>query len=275
MSSHGDAKLPELCPDNKIHIMKLKNKVAVITGGNSGIGFGIAEAFQQEGAVGAIVGRNQHTLNSSVEALGKDFIGIAADVTKMDDLERTFRETAEKFGKIDILVVNAGGAVDGGEMGTVATTSESDFDRSMDLNLKSLYFTVQKALPYMNDGGSIVLTGSTAAHKAFPGMTVYAAAKAAVLSLAKGLSSDLLDRKIRVNVVSPGTIDTPIFDKFLPAEHVDYAKNMWTDLIAIGRIGQPSDIGKAAVFLASDESSFIIGTEIISDGGLLNIHLMK
>lgn len=255
--------------------MKLKNKVAVITGGNSGIGLGIADAFKSEGAVGAIVGRNKQTLDSSVAALGNDFIGIAADVTKQDDLERIFSETAAKFGKIDALVVNAGGAVDGGEMGTVATTSETDFDQSMGLNLKSVYFTVQKALPYMNDGGSIVLTGSTAAHRAFPGMTVYAAAKAAVHSLARGLSLDLLDRKIRVNVVSPGTIDTPIFGKFLPEEHVQHAKNAWTDLIAVGRIGQPSDIGKAAVFLASDESSFIIGTEIISDGGLLNIHLMR
>jgi NAD(P)-dependent dehydrogenase (short-subunit alcohol dehydrogenase family) len=275
MSSQASALFAEICSDNKIHIMKLKNKVAVITGGNSGIGFGIAEAFKNEGAVGAIIGRNRQTLDNSVAELGEGFIGIAADVTKIADLERVFKETAEKFGKIDTLVVNAGGVVDGEEAGTVATTSESDFDQSMSLNLKSVYFTVQKALPYMNDGGSIVLTGSTAAHKAFPGMTVYGAAKAAVIFFAKGLSMDLLDRKIRVNVLSPGTIDTPIFGKFLPEEHVEHVKKLWVDMIAIGRIGQPSDIGRAAVFLASDESSFIIGTEIISDGGLLNINLMK
>ena len=123
----------------------------------------------------------------------------------------------------------------------------------------------------MNDGGSIVLVGSTAAHRAFPGQSIYAAAKAAVLSFARGFSLDLLDRKIRVNVVSPGTIDTPVFNKFIPAEQVEQVKNWWVNHIPIGRIGQPADIGNAAVFLASDESSFIVGTEIISDGGMLHI----
>ncbi|KGO92358.1 SDR family oxidoreductase [Flavobacterium subsaxonicum] len=255
--------------------MKLKNKVAVITGGNSGIGFGIAEAFKNEGAVGAIVGRNQETLDRSVTALGENFIGIKADVTKMDHLERIFKDTSEKFGKIDTLVVNAGGAVEGVAMGSVAVTSESDYDKGMDLNLKSVYFTVQKALPYINDGGSIVLIGSIAGHQAFPGQSLYAGAKAAVISFARGFSLDLLDRKIRVNVLSPGTIDTPVFGKFLPAEHVEHVKNLWVDLIPVGRIGQPSDIGKAAVFLASDESSFIIGTEITSDGGVSNITILK
>lgn len=255
--------------------MKLKNKVTVITGGNSGIGLGIAEAFQREGAVGAIVGRKQETLDRAIAALGDGFIGINADVTKMDDLERIFRDTAEKFGKIDSVVVNAGGAVEGVKMGSVAIIEEAEYDQYMDLNLKSVYFTVQKALPYMKDGGNIVLIGSIAGHRAFPGQSTYAAAKAAVISFARGFSLDLLDRKIRVNVVSPGTIDTPVFGKFLPAEHIDHVKNLWTDLIPIGRIGQPSDIGKAAVFLASDESSFVVGTEIIVDGGVLNITALK
>lgn len=255
--------------------MKLKNKVTVITGGNSGIGFGIAEAFQSEGAVGAITGRKQETLDRAVAALGNGFIGINADVTKMEDLERIFRDTAEKFGKIDNVVVNAGGAVEGVKMGPVAVIEEAEYDQYMDLNLKSVYFTVQKALPYMKDGGAIVLIGSIAGHRAFPGQSTYAAAKAAVISFARGFSLDLLDRKIRVNVVSPGTIDTPVFGKFLPAEHIDHVKNLWTDLIPVGRIGQPSDIGKAAVFLASDESSFVAGTEIIVDGGVLNITNLK
>jgi NAD(P)-dependent dehydrogenase (short-subunit alcohol dehydrogenase family) len=255
--------------------MRLKDKVAVITGGNSGIGFGIAEAFNREGAKGVITGRNQANLDSSIAHLGANFIGIAGDVTKLDDLEKTFKETAEQFGKIDVLVVNAGGTVDGAQMGSVADIGEESYDLTMALNLKSVYFTVNKALPYMNDGASIVLIGSSAAHRAAPGMSVYSAAKAAVISFARGFSLDLLHRKIRVNVLSPGTIDTPVFDKMLPAEHVDPVKQMWLRQIPAARIGQPSDIGNAAVFLASEESSFLLGTEILSDGGMTNISLMQ
>lgn len=255
--------------------LKLKNKVAVITGGNSGIGFGIAEAFKSEGAKGTITGRNAETLKESIAQLGGDFIAIAGDVTNLNDLERTFRETAEQFGKIDILVVNAGGAVDGASMGTILELQEQDYDKYMDVNLKSAYFSVQKALPYMQDGGSIVLIGSSAAHRAAPGMAIYAAAKAAVVSLAKGLSLDLMARKIRVNVLSPGTIDTPVFNKIVPEEQVNFVKQLWVNQIPAGRIGQPSDIGYAAVFLASDESSFVVGSEILSDGGMTNIMLMQ
>ena len=187
---------------------RLNNKVAVITGGNSGIGFGIAEAFKNEGAVGAIVGRNQETLDSAVAQLGDNFIAINADVTSVADLERAFAATSEKFGKIDVVVANAGGGI----VGTVADIGEADYDKTMDLNLKSVYFTVQKGLPYMNDGGSIILIGSNAAHRAYASFTLYGAAKAAVIYLAKGFSSDLLDRKIRANVITPGTTDTPAFD---------------------------------------------------------------
>src|ERR1700709_80528 len=243
---------------------KLKNKVAVITGGNSGIGFGIAEAFKNEGAKGVIVGRNQKTLDSSVAQLGDNFIAINADVTNIADLERVFKETSEKFGKIDVIVANAGG----GAVGTVATFSEADFDKAIDLNLKSVYFTVQKALPYMNDGGSVILIGSNAAHRAYASFTLYGAAKAAVIYLAKGFSSDLLDRKIRANVITPGTTDTPAFDKFVPAEQMDAVKKHFADQMPIGRIGQPVDIGKTAVFLASDDSSFMLGAEILVDGGM-------
>lgn len=255
--------------------MKLKGKVTVVTGGNSGIGYGIAAAFKSEGATGTIAGRNQETIDSSVKELGTDFMGISGDVTNMNDLERIFKETFDRFGKIDALVVNAGGAVEGSQMGSVAEIGEKGYDQYMDLNLKSVYFSVQKALPYMNDGGSIVLIGSIAGHRANAGMTIYGAAKAAVISFAKGMSLDLLARKIRVNVLSPGTIDTPVFNKFVPEEQVDFVKQFWVDHIPAGRIGQPSDIGKAAVFLASDESSFILGSEIIVDGGMTNINLMK
>jgi NAD(P)-dependent dehydrogenase (short-subunit alcohol dehydrogenase family) len=255
--------------------MKLKNKVAVVTGGNSGIGFGIAEALKNEGAIGAITGRNQETLNQSVKELGTGFIGIKADVTNMNDLERIFSETFDRFGKTDTLVVNAGGIVDGSPMATIDAVTEDNYDRYMDLNLKSAYFTVQKALPYLNDGASIILIGSSAAHRSVPGMTIYSAAKAAVISLAKGLSLDLLARRIRVNTLSPGSIDTPVFGKIVPQEQVEQVKQIWKDITPIGRQGLPAEIGKAAAFLAADDSSFILGTEILADGGLTNLSLMK
>jgi NAD(P)-dependent dehydrogenase (short-subunit alcohol dehydrogenase family) len=243
---------------------KLKNKVAVITGGNSGIGFGIAQEFKNEGAKGVIVGRNQKTLDSSVALLGDNFIAINADVTNLDDLEMVFKKTSEKFGKIDVIVANAGA----GTVGTVANISEAEYDKTMDLNLKAVYFTVNKALPYMNDGGSIILIGSNAAHRAYPNFTLYGAAKAAVIFFAKAFSSDLLGRKIRANVITPGTTDTPAFEKFVPLEQIDAIKTHFASEMPIGRIGQPTDIGKTAVFLASDDSSFILGAEILVDGGM-------
>ncbi|WP_316762219.1 SDR family oxidoreductase [Pedobacter aquatilis] len=243
---------------------KLKNKVAVITGGNSGIGFGIAEAFKNENAMGAIVGRNIETLAIAELKLGDDFIAINADVTKLTDLERIFQETAEKFGKIDTIVVNAGA----GTTGTVADTTEKDFDKVIDLNLKSVYFTLQKALPFMNDGGSVILIGSNAAHRAYPSFGLYGAAKAAVIFLAKAFSNDLLERKIRVNVITPGTTDTPAFDKFVPADQLESLKTHFASQMPIGRIGQPSDVGKTAVFLASDDSTFMLGAELLVDGGM-------
>jgi NAD(P)-dependent dehydrogenase (short-subunit alcohol dehydrogenase family) len=243
---------------------RLKNKVAVITGGNSGIGFGIAQAFKTEGVKGAIVGRNKETLANAAVQLGDGFIAINADVTNLADLERVFAATAEKFGKIDVIVANAGA----GTTGTVADTSEADYDRLLDLNLKSVYFTVNKALPYMNDGGSIILIGSNAAHRAYPSFGLYGAAKAAVIFLAKAFSNDLLDRNIRVNVITPGTTDTPAFDKFVPAEQIEAVKQHFAGVMPIGRIGQPSDIGKTAVFLASDDSSFMLGAELLVDGGM-------
>jgi NAD(P)-dependent dehydrogenase (short-subunit alcohol dehydrogenase family) len=247
---------------------RLKNKVAVITGGNSGIGYGIAQAFKIEGAKGAIVGRNQDSLNRAANQLGEDFIGINADVTSQADLEKIFKVTTEKFGKIDTLVVNAGGAVTGAAFGSVADIGEEVYDKTMDLNLKSVYFTVHKALPYMNDGASIILIGSNAAHRAYASFTLYGAAKAAVIHFANGFSNDLLVRKIRANVISPGTTDTPVFEKFVPAEQLEAVKKFYADAMPIGRIGQPSDIGKTAVFLASDDSAFMLGAELLVDGGM-------
>jgi NAD(P)-dependent dehydrogenase (short-subunit alcohol dehydrogenase family) len=251
--------------------MRLKNKVAVITGGNSGIGFGIAKEFQLEGAVGVIVGRTKQTLETSVAQLGESFIAINADVTRQEDLDRVFKETYEKFGKIDIVVANAGGAATGAALGSVEHIGEKDYDLTMDLNLKSVYFTIHKALPYMNDKSSIIMIGSNAAHRGYPSLSLYGGAKAALVAWARGFSLDLLERKIRVNVVSPGTIETPVFEKFVSAEQVDAVKQAWVNGIPAGRIGQPHEIGKAVVYLGSDESSFVIGTEILVDGGSVNL----
>ncbi len=247
---------------------RLINKVAVITGGNSGIGFGIAQEFKNEGVRGAIVGRNQETLDRSVAELGDNFIAINADVTNLADLDKVFKETSEKFGKIDVIVANAGGAVTGAAFGSVADIGEADYDKTMELNLKSVYFTIHKGLPYMNDGGSIILIGSNAAHRAYSNFTLYGATKAAVIHFAKGFSNDLLGRKIRANVITPGTTDTPVFERFVPAEQLDAVKKYWAGEMPIGRIGQPSDIGKTAVFLASDDSSFMLGAELLVDGGM-------
>lgn len=255
--------------------MKLKDKITVVTGGNSGIGFGIAQAFKNEGAAGTIIGRNEKTLSNAIETLGNDFLGLTGDVTKVEDLESIFKATFERFGRIDTLVVNAGGPVEGAEMGSVTDVDEENYNKFMDLNLKSVYFTVQKALPYIKDGGSIILIGSAAAHLATPGMSLYSAAKAGIISFARGFSMDLLPRKIRVNVISPGSIDTPVFNKMVPQEHIEFAKQHLVKFTPAGRIGAPSDIGNTAVFLASDESSFLLGTEITVDGGFSVMNLMN
>lgn len=252
--------------------MRLQGKVAVITGGNSGIGLGIAQEFQKEGAKGAIVGRNQATLDTAAQQLGGDFVALKGDVTQLADLERVFQTVAAQFGQLDVLVVNAGGAVEKGNFVSVTTATEEDFQQLIDLNLKSVFFTVQKALPYLNDGASIVLVASNSAHKAAPGLTVYAAAKAGVLSFARSFSQDLLDRNIRVNALSPGTIDTPVFGKLgLPAEAVAQVKGSLAELAPLKRNGQPREMGRAAVFLASNDSSFMLGAEVLADGGVLNL----
>jgi len=252
--------------------MRLKNKVTVITGGNSGIGLGIAKEFKHEGAIGTIVGRNQDTLDAAEALLKPNFTSLKADVTKTENLENIFKETFSKYGKLDVLVVNAGGALGNGTLGSVVDTTEENYDRMLDLNLKSVFFTVQKALPYLNDGASIVLIASIGAQKGFDGLTVYSAAKAGVRSFARTFSRDLLDRNIRVNVLSPGTIDTPLFGKLgLPDDAATQAKEQFASLIPIKRLGQPKDMGRVAVFLASDDSSFLLGEEIVADGGVVNL----
>ncbi|MGI4873770.1 MAG: SDR family oxidoreductase [Janthinobacterium lividum] len=248
--------------------MKLQGKVAVITGGNSGIGFGIAQEFKKEGARGAIIGRNRETLDASAQELGDDFIALQGDVTQLADLERIFQAVADRFGKLDTLVVSAGGAIGEGTAASVASATEDDFQRAVDLNLKSVFFTVQKALPHMNDGSSIVLVASNSAHQGSAGLSAYSAAKAGVISFARSFSLDLLERNIRVNVLSPGSTDTPVFGKFgLPAEVAAQVKAGFVESIPLKRIGQPREMGRVAVFLASEDSSFMLGSEVLADGG--------
>ena len=252
--------------------MKLAGKVAVITGGNSGIGLGIAQVFKEEGARGAIVGRNPETLAAAAQQLGDDFLALPGDVTQLPDLARVFQATVDKFGKLDALVVNAGGAIGAGMSATVEDATEDDFQRAIDLNLKSVLFTVQQALPHLRDGASVVLVASNSAHRALAGLTIYSAAKAGVLSFARSFSQTLLPRRIRVNVLSPGATDTPAFDKFgLSPQEVVQAKAGFAATIPLGRMAQPREMGRVAAFLASDDSSFLLGTEVLADGGSLNL----
>ena len=249
--------------------MNLLGKKVLVTGGNSGIGLGIAQELNKASATGFIVGRNRETLESAQKSLSENFQPLECDVTDNAQLTSLFEHTS---GKLDVLVVNAGGAIGSGSMQPFETFDEESYDKMAALNLRSVFFTVQKALPYLNEGASIILIASIAVHKGFPGMSVYAACKAGVRSLARTLSVELMGRGIRVNVVSPGTIDTPVFNRLgMSEQEAMLAKQQFVDLIPIGRIGQPKDIGTAVCFLASEESSFMVGEEIIVDGGVINL----
>ncbi|MCH8928814.1 MAG: SDR family oxidoreductase [Candidatus Marinimicrobia bacterium] len=249
--------------------MRLSGKTAVITGGNSGIGLGIAKEFINEGASVTILGRNRKTLDEAAEKLGKDSLVIQGDITKMADIENLYDQTESKFGKIDVLVVNAGGA----SVVPFSLVEESIFDDGVDLNFKGTFFTIQKALPHLNDNASIIIVSSVAHRLGFPGMSVYGATKAAIRSLARTISAELLpERGIRVNVVSPGPIETPIFDRMgIPEDQVDGMKESFKSLIPLKRFGTTEEIAKTVLFLASSESSFIVGEDISVDGGIVNL----
>ncbi len=248
--------------------MKLQNKVAVITGGNSGIGLGIAEEFKSEGASGVITGRNPQTLSDAQKKLNPNFLSIQCDVTKMDDLDKLYQTASNKYGKIDVLVVNAGGAT----FQPFNLVNETTFDNQVDLNFKGAFFTVQKALPYLNNGASIILISSIAQSKGLQTTSVYSATKAALRSLARTLSSELIEKGIRVNTISPGPIDTPIFGRVgAPAEAVEATKAQFSQYVPLKRLGTSKEIGTVAVFLASKDSSFVVGEEIQVDGGMANL----
>jgi len=244
---------------------KLKNKVAVITGGNSGIGLATAKLFHQEGAKIAITGRNEQTLESAAVQIGPETLAVKADVLDLKSIDQSFQEIADKIGKFDVLIVNAG--VFKGL--PLADFTEALFDEIVDINFKGAFFTVQKALPYLKDGASVVLTSSTVNESGMATASAYAATKAALRSLARGFSADLLERGMRVNVLSPGPIETPIFDRLgMPQENVDGMKEYLASGVPVKRLGTPEEMAKGFLFLASDDSSYMLGGEIVLDGGM-------
>jgi len=241
---------------------KLKGKVAVITGATSGMALATAKLFVEEGAYVFITGRRKDKLDEAVGLVGKNITGVQGDAANLADLDRLYETVKREKGKIDILFASAGQ----GELATLEQVSEEHFDKIFDLNVRGTLFTVQKALPIFNDNGSIFLNGSIASFKGFPGFGVYSASKAAVRSFARTWLLELKDRGIRVNILSPGTIDTPILDPLGPD-----AKERFKALIPRGEMGRPEEIATVALFLASSDSSFVNGIELFVDGGTAQV----
>ena len=237
---------------------KLQGKVAIITGGTTGIGLAAAKLFVKEGAYVFITGRRQKELDEAVEAIGSNVTGVRGDIAKLTDLDRLYKVVRTTKGRIDVVFANAGVA----EFAPLGKITEEHFDKLFDINVKGTLFTVQKALPLLNDGGSIIINGSVASVKGTAAFGVYGATKAALRSFVRTWTSDLKDRHIRSNVISPGPTDTPVIDG-QPADAI--ARIVST--IPMGRMGGPDEIAKAALFLASDDSSFVTGIELFVDGG--------
>jgi NAD(P)-dependent dehydrogenase (short-subunit alcohol dehydrogenase family) len=244
---------------------RLEGKVAVITGGNSGIGLATAKRVQDEGAKVAISGRNQKTLEEAVKSLGNGVLAVKADTAKLDEIERFLGEVKRKFGKIDVLFVNAGVA----KFASLIDTPEALFDEQFDINIKGAYYMVQKAVPHLNDGASIIFNTSVAGSTGVASTSAYSATKAALRSLARTAAAELAERNIRVNAVAPGPIVTPIFGRTgLPQQAIeDWAKGL-EQKVPMKRFGQPEEVAGVVAFLASADASYITGVEINVDGGL-------
>jgi NAD(P)-dependent dehydrogenase (short-subunit alcohol dehydrogenase family) len=239
----------------------------VVTGGSSGIGLATAQRFVQEGAYAFIFGRGQSEVDKAVKDIGKNVTGVQGDVSNLADLDRLYETVKQQKGRIDVLFANAGIL----EFAPLGSITESQVDKSFDINVKGLLFTVQKALPLFQDGGSIILTASVNASKGFEGVSVYGATKAAVRSFARSWTVDLKHRKIRVNAISPGPIDTPMTRSMVQGESGEQLKKNLLSTMPLGRMGNPDEIAKAVSFLASDDSSFVTGIELFVDGGQAQI----
>ena len=247
---------------------KLDGKIALVTGGNSGIGLATAKTFVNESAYVFITGRRDAELAAAVKEIGRNVTGVQGDVSNLGDLDRLFAQIKREKGKLDIVFANAGVA----KFAAFGTITEELYDWTFDINVKGLLFTVQKALPLLPDGAAIILNSSIVASKGLPINSVYSATKAAIRSFARTWTTDLKDRRIRVNAVSPGSIDTPGMSGLLAsAASGEQRKKMISSVTPLGRFGTPDEIAKAVVFLASDDASYITGTELFVDGGFAQV----
>jgi NAD(P)-dependent dehydrogenase (short-subunit alcohol dehydrogenase family) len=247
---------------------KLQGKVALITGGNSGIGLATAQRFVEEGAFVFITGRRQAELDAAVKTIGRNVTGVQGDVSNLADLDRLYAQIKREKGTLDVVFANAAAA----EFAKLGEITEAHYDKWFDVNVKGTLFTVQKALPLLKDGGSVIFNGSIAGIKGMPAFSVYSATKAAVRSFARSWTMDLKDRRIRFNVISPGPIETPGISGLVnsPEEERQFKAAMVAQ-VPLGRMGQPVEVANVAVFLASDDSSFIAGAEIFVDGGMAQV----
>jgi NAD(P)-dependent dehydrogenase (short-subunit alcohol dehydrogenase family) len=258
---------PGAAPD-QVTAKRLAGKVAVITGGSTGMGLATAKRFVLEGADHVfITGRRKDALQSAVAEIGENVTGVPGDVASLSDLDRLY-ESVDGYGrKIDVVFANAGIS----QVAPFGTVDEKFYDLHFNANVKGLFFTVQKALPLLKDGASVILNASIATVKGFPGISVYSATKAAVRSFARTWTNELRDRHIRVNAISPGHIDTPIFESWQQGEALTQMKEELAKNVPLGRLGDPDEIAKAVAFLASDEASYISGIELFVDGGVAQI----
>ena len=246
---------------------QLDGKIALVTGGTSGIGLATAQVLAAQGAQIFITGRRQAELDAAVDAIGAAATGIRADASKLAELDAVYAQIAKQAGRLDILFANAGG----GDMQPLGAISEEHFDRIFGTNVRGVVFTVQKALPLLVDGASVILTGSTTSVKGTASFSVYSASKAAVRNFARSWALDLKDRGIRVNVVSPGPVRTPGLGELVPNEHRQGLFDALAAQVPLGRLGEPEEIGKVVAFLGSDAASFINGAELFVDGGMAQI----
>ena len=248
--------------------LRLSNKIALVTGGTSGIGLATAKRFVAEGAHVFITGRRQEQLDAAVRDIGGNVTGVRSDVSKLDDLDRLYATIQKEKGRLDVLFANAGG----GQIAPLGQITEDHFDSIFATNVRGLVFTVQKALPLMSRGAAIVLNASTTSIKGTPGFSIYSASKAAVRNLARSWMLDLKEAGIRVNVLSPGVVPTPAYDLLgLKGDALAGFIEMQAQTIPLGRVGTTDEIAKAAVFLASEDSSFVNGVELFSDGGMTQV----